>query len=306
MHVAVFGNNALVKHICRGLQQAGVSQLAILTKPEGLRPLNSVDLRGFATDIGATYAEFADLNAPEAQAHLRALAPDWGFAAWPDLLAAETLGIPRFGVIGSHPTPIPQNKGRHPLHWMIVLGLSESCVSLFQMNVGVDAGEIRWREPYVLPPEADIDQATHVVETAYERAAAGLFSELRADRLPNHPPVGPSNTWRKRNAFDSLLDPRMSAELIVRTVRSFAPPFPGAELMLEDRRCRVLEAHHLREAIPYLETCEPGRVLWAEGDRLRFKAADQAVELRLDSEIPVPPPRHIYPPMYYLDKRTAP
>jgi len=302
MHVVVFGNTALVKHICRGLQEAGVSQLSILTKPEGLRPLNSIDLKTFATEVGASYAEFADLNAPEAQAYLRAQAPDWGFAAWPDLLKSETLSIPRCGIIGSHPTRIPQNKGRHPLHWMIVLGLSESCVSLFQMNVGVDAGEIRWREPYVLPPEADIDEATRVVDAAYERAAAGLFSELLANRLPNHPPVGPSNTWRKRNAFDSLLDPRMSAELIVRTVRSYAPPFPGAELMLEDRRYRVLEAHIIHDAIPCLETCEPGRTLGAEGNRLRFKAADQVVELRLDAALPSFPPRHIYPPMYYLDK----
>lgn len=299
MHVAVFGNTALVKHICRGLQEAGVSQLSILTKPDGLRPLNSIDLKTFATEVGASYAEFADLNAPDAQGYLRALAPDWGFAAWPDLLKSETLSIPRCGIIGSHPTRIPQNKGRHPLHWMIVLGLTAGCVSLFQMTVGVDAGEIRWREPYRLPSEADIAQATVVVEATYERAARGLFAELLAGRLPELPPEGESNTWRKRNRYDSLLDPRMSAEAIVRTVRSYAPPFPGAELLLGQDYFRVHEARILAPT-PSLACLECGRILKAEGRFLCFKAFDQLVELTLDHELPQLTTKYVYPPMHYL------
>lgn len=305
MHVAVFGNNALVESICRGLRQAGVAKISILTKPEALRPLNSIDLTGFAREIGASLAEFADLNAPEAQTYLRHLAPDWAFAAWPDLLKAETLDIPRHGIIGSHPTRIPQNKGRHPLHWMIVLGLTEGCVSLFQMTVGVDAGEIRWREPYHLPPEVDIAMATTLVEAAYESAASGLFREILAGRLPNLPPEGDANTWRKRNRFDSLLDPRMSAEMIVRTVRSYAPPFPCAELWCADQRYRVLAAHLVPEITTPLAACEPGRVLLASGNQLRFKAADLVVEVQLDGQLPPNPPRHVYPPLYYIDRGCA-
>ena len=52
------------------------------------------------------------------------------------------LNLPPLGVIGFHPTALPQNRGRHPLIWSLVLGLNETASSFFFMDEGPDTGDL--------------------------------------------------------------------------------------------------------------------------------------------------------------------
>ena len=63
---------------------------------------------------------------------------------------SENLKIPTIGTIGSHPTDLPRNRGRHPLHWSIVLGFVKSKVSFFWMNKKIDDGKIILKKSYHL------------------------------------------------------------------------------------------------------------------------------------------------------------
>ena len=71
------------------------------------------------------------------------LNPDLIFClGWSSLLKRSTLDIPKFGVIGYHPSLLPKNKGRHPIIWALALGLKETGSTFFLMNEGVDTGKI--------------------------------------------------------------------------------------------------------------------------------------------------------------------
>ena len=75
---------------------------------------------------------------------------DFFVSSWPNLISNKVLKIPKFGVIGTHPTPIPMNRGRHPLHWMIALGISNSKISFFKMDETIDGGNILIQEPFIV------------------------------------------------------------------------------------------------------------------------------------------------------------
>ena len=58
------------------------------------------------------------------------------------MIKKKLLSLPRLGVIGFHPASIPQNRGRHPIIWSLVLGLKNISSTFFFMNTKADAGNI--------------------------------------------------------------------------------------------------------------------------------------------------------------------
>ena len=59
--------------------------------------------------------------------------------------------------IGTHPTALPFNRGRHPLHWVIDLGISETKLSFFKMDEGVDTGNIILQCPFQIDEGDEIE-----------------------------------------------------------------------------------------------------------------------------------------------------
>ena len=84
-----------------------------------------------------------DINSKKNNKWIQDLNPDLIFClGWSSLLKRSTLDIPKFGVIGYHPSLLPKNKGRHPIIWALALGLKETGSTFFLMNEGVDTGKI--------------------------------------------------------------------------------------------------------------------------------------------------------------------
>ena len=61
---------------------------------------------------------------------------------WSQLLKDELIDIPKIGIIGSHPTELPKYRGRAPIPWTILKGLTKSALTFFWIDKGVDDGDI--------------------------------------------------------------------------------------------------------------------------------------------------------------------
>ena len=61
---------------------------------------------------------------------------------WSRLLTEDIIQIPKIGIIGMHPAPLPYGKGRHPVIWTIILGLKRTKVCLFKIDKEIDNGII--------------------------------------------------------------------------------------------------------------------------------------------------------------------
>ena len=73
-----------------------------------------------------------DVNSVESLSWIRNRKPDIIFCfGWSRLIHPPLLNLPPLGIIGFHPTDLPQNRGRHPLIWSLVLGLNETASSFF-------------------------------------------------------------------------------------------------------------------------------------------------------------------------------
>ncbi len=144
MRVVVLGTSALTQN-CADAWRKNHDLVGVVSMPLGSRPDNSADLEPYAASIGASYLEFADLDAAVPQ--LRALRPDILFSTWPKLLSRAVIESAPL-CIGSHWSELPANRGRHPLHWMIALGMTRGAISFFKMDDGVDTGDILLQVPF--------------------------------------------------------------------------------------------------------------------------------------------------------------
>lgn len=307
MRIVALGTSHFLANCARGLKEAGCSIEGLISLPEHLLPDNSIEVKKLSDEIGSEYFEIADINSTASKDYLRSLSPDIIFSAWPKIIAPEILSIPRYGVIGSHPAPLPFNRGRHPLQWQIVLGLRRSDLSFFWMDAGVDSGPIILQVPYRIEPDDTIvTLSARVNECAY-LAARSLGDGL----ISSGPPIGTpqnhalANLWRKRNRHDVLIDFRMNGDDIIALIRSFSEPYPCASFIFESHAIQVLSGEkcelQLRTPICYLE---PGNIVQVEGHFLIVKSANELLRLQLkqNAEEILGSNRYIHPPSKYLVK----
>ncbi|MFO0752766.1 MAG: methionyl-tRNA formyltransferase [Thermodesulfovibrionales bacterium] len=161
---------------------------------------------------------------------LRDLQPDIVFCiGWSRLLGRELLTLPRLGVIGMHPTLLPEGRGRAPIPWALIKGLARSGVTLFYLDEGADTGDIIAQKEFPILFEDD-------AATVYERAARTMVG-LARENLPllaggTAPRVkqddSRASTWPRRTPGDGRIGWSDTALSAYNFIRGLARPYPGA------------------------------------------------------------------------------
>lgn len=182
----------------------------------------------------------------EAISFLQANRHDVTVISWPKILGPSVLHSGGHFFVGTHPTPLPLGRGRHPLHWMRVLGLRRSTISAFRVDDGIDSGPIVATVRFSILPWRDINSDMHRLERRMALLGLKLGLKLLFGYPNGHEQAdGNQTTWRKRTEADTQIDFRMSTKGIVQHVRSFSHPFPLASVELSGVRYRV---HHAKSA----------------------------------------------------------
>jgi methionyl-tRNA formyltransferase len=185
-------------------------------------------------DFCATHAvplqKIANINDAEAIAAVREMDLDWLFVVgWSQLAKADLLASTRRGVLGMHPTLLPVGRGRAPIPWVILLGLPQTGVTLFQMDLGVDSGPIIAQTTIAVGPR---ETATDLYAKVADAHAALLRDHWQAfvdDRLqPQAQDESRATVWLSRKPDDGQLLTDMSVVYAERLIRAVTHPYPGA------------------------------------------------------------------------------
>lgn len=257
-----------------------VNITGVITKKESKINSDFVDLSSICEKNNIRYQYVKNINEIESMEFIRELEPDIGLClGWSQLLKEEVLDLFPKGVIGFHPAALPKNRGRHPIIWALVLGLSETASSFFMLDAGADTGQI-------------ISQIK--VPILYEDTARTLYDKIMSiakEQLLNlwdcicegsvcaiDEENQQVNTWRKRNKNDGRIDWRMSSTNIYNLVRALTEPYVGAHFEYDNREYKVWEVSELSD--DGFENIEPGKVISVFGDgRFRVKSGKGIVEV---------------------------
>ncbi|MDD2815686.1 MAG: methionyl-tRNA formyltransferase [Thiotrichaceae bacterium] len=187
------------------------------------------------------------LKTPEAQAELRALAPDMLIVvAYGLLLPKAVLEIPKLGCVNVHASLLPRWRGAAPIQRSLLAGDTETGITLMQMDVGLDTGAMLKKVHCEILPN-------DTAETLHDRLAQ-LGADLLAaniDDLENLPATAQHDDLatyaQKLNKVEAQLDWQQNAAYLARQVRAFNP-YPIAQAEIAGETFRIWAAEALAEA----------------------------------------------------------
>ncbi len=199
--------------------------------------------------IPVTYVD--DVNA-ESEA-LAALRPDLiVMCGWRQVLDASLLALPKQGVVGFHPTPLPIGRGPAPIINTLLSGVTESGVTLFHVDGGLDTGDLIGQVPFSIGPN---DHASDVYARVIEagKVLVRTYFPLIAS---GHAPRTKQNETRatyfqKVSRQDNALDPQNDTlESMHRKIRAFSHPYEGAFIVGQGKRLVLWRADLRHDGAP--------------------------------------------------------
>jgi methionyl-tRNA formyltransferase len=279
MKVVFIGAVNFSYRILRKLVSRNVELVGVVSMSDASLNADYYDFTSYCQQQNLSHLTVNDINSQSVFQWLTEKSPDVIFCiGWSRLLRGGILNLAPHGVIGYHPALLPNNKGRHPIIWALVLGLEETGSTFFLMDEGVDSGEIVSQD--VVPIEYSDTAATlydklavcaeNQIDIIVEQLKTGSLQKMRQDGVQ-------ANYWRKRKKADGKIDFRMSSRAIYNLVRALSAPYPGAHLEHKGNEVRVWRVReHLGNS--NLAT-EPGKILDVQARSVFIKAGEGVVEL---------------------------
>lgn len=190
----------------------------------------------------------------EFQQKLRALHPDFFVVfAYNKILRKEVLDIPRLGTVGVHPSFLPKYRGPSPFQTALANGETETGVTLYLLDEGVDSGPVIARSKPV--PIGDADTFDSLAEKLADIGGHMLVETIPSfygGKITPMPQTEADATFTKKfkteDGFvesDDLRaaengDPEKAAYLD-RKIRALNPE-PGVWITRDGKRLKLLEA----------------------------------------------------------------
>ena len=148
MRIVFMGTPDFAVGSLQALAEAGKYEIvSVITQPDRPkgrgRQMLMTPVKEYALSQGYEVHQPQRVKTPEFVAQLREMNPDLiVVAAFGQLLSQEILSMPKYGCINVHASLLPKYRGAAPIHYAIMQGEKESGVTIMQMDIGMDTGDM--------------------------------------------------------------------------------------------------------------------------------------------------------------------
>lgn len=278
MRILFIGAVEFSKKTLEKLLSIQANIIGVCTKEKSDFNSDFADLTPLCITNQIMYKYVDDINSEENISWIRTLSPDIIFCfGWSSLIKTKLLNLAPMGIVGYHPSKLPNNRGRHPLIWALALGLKESASTFFFMQEGVDNGDILSQMDFKIEYEDDAqtlyNKVTSIALTQIEQFLPELENKTFITISQDH---NIANTWRKRGKPDGKIDFRMGSEAIYNLVRALTKPFIGAHLTYNGDDVAIWKVEVIRSNQHNIES---GKVLESNDNYLVIKTYNGAIKI---------------------------
>lgn len=192
-----------------------------------------------------------DINGGDALARLGAVSPDLILMiGWSQICRAPTRALPRLGMMGFHPAPLPALRGRAAIPWTLLAGLRETAASLFWIDEGCDSGDLVMQSWFQVAADETarslydkhLDALCAMLPEALDQIERGEEARVPQDHAC-------ASYCARRTPEDGRIDWTRPAAEVALLVRAVGEPYPGAFTTYRDGRI-VIDAARVHEGPP--------------------------------------------------------
>jgi methionyl-tRNA formyltransferase len=188
--------------------------------------------------------------------------------AFGQILPKTVLDVPRRGSINVHASILPRHRGAAPIAWAITRGETETGITTFQMDPGMDTGDVLLTESTAIGAEETAGELSARLSRLGARVLLRTLDALDAlSPIPqDHAQATLAPRLKKEDGWLRLGEP---ARQLVNRVRG-CNPWPGAAVMTPVGRLLIWRA----AAVPHATRAEPGTLVTSGPGALCIAAGD--------------------------------
>lgn len=240
MRIVYFGTPPFAAEVLKFLIENGIEVLAIVTKPDRPRGRSGKPAFSAVKELATTAYPEIPLYQPDKastssfEEQLRRYGADlFVVVAYGEIMKEHLLHLPKEGCINLHASLLPKYRGAAPIQFALLDGAKESGVTIIEMVLKMDAGDMLAQEKIPIPQEmncAELEEKLCTLGSETLLRVIRNFSHHNAQKKPQDP--AEATYVQKIDASMAEIDWNQPAETIHNQVRAFSPR-PGAWTQVE-------------------------------------------------------------------------
>lgn len=191
------------------------------------------------------------------------------------ILPKAVLEMPRLGCLNVHGSLLPRWRGAAPIQRSLWAGDTETDVTIMQMDVGLDTGDMLYKLSCPITAE---DTSATLYDKLAQLGPQGLLATLTQIATGTATPEIQDETQvtyaEKLSKEEALLDWSLPAEQLERCIRAFNP-WPMSYFVIEDQPVKVWKA----SVINSQAKAEPGTIIEANKQGIQVATAEGILNL---------------------------
>lgn len=196
--------------------------------------------------------------------------------AYGQILSKEILDIPKYGCINVHASILPKLRGAAPLNWAIVRGDKVSGVTIMQMDVGLDTGDMLSKIEVIIPNDMT---AGELHDSLMVKGAVALIETLKDIEEGNLTPIKQDD---ELSTYAPMMDKEMaeidfnnSANDIHNLVRGFNP-WPVTYTKYQGKKVKIYKT----EVIDENSNGKNGEILEVSEEGIKIKTTNKCLMIK--------------------------
>jgi methionyl-tRNA formyltransferase len=280
MRIVVHGQQAFGKAVLEALLKRGENVIAVYVAPEK-EGAKADPLKQAAQAAGLPVHQPASYRKPEVWDEFRALKPDLQVMAFVTLFVPiEFLNIPTKGSIQYHPSLLPKHRGPSAINWPIIAGESETGLSIFWPDNGLDTGDVLLQKKTHIGPNDSLGSV--YFDRLFPMGVDAMLESVdlvKAGKAPRIKQDESKASYEGRCGPDNArIDWGRPWAQIDRLIRG-CNPAPGAWTMLDGKVLKVFEAKPLPAKDPKGIGGKMGEVVEVGSDGFTVVCADGRIRV---------------------------
>ncbi|MFL4980535.1 MAG: methionyl-tRNA formyltransferase, partial [Xanthobacteraceae bacterium] len=280
MRIVVHGQQAFGKAVLEALLKRGEDVVAVYVAPT--KPGAKADpLLEAAMKANLPVYQPASYKDPKVWEEFRALKPDLQVMAFVTLFVPEDfLNIPTYGSIQYHPSLLPRYRGPSAINWPIIQGETETGLSIFWPDNGLDTGAVLLQKKTHIGPEDTLGSV--YFDRLFPMGVEAMLESVdlvKAGKAPRIKQDDKQATYEGRCGPDNAhIDWGKPWRQVYDLIRG-CNPAPGAWASCNGQKLQIFESKPLPARDPKGIGGKMGEIVAVDGDGFTVVCADGRIRV---------------------------
>lgn len=177
------------------------------------------------------------------------------------MLPEDIIKIPKYFSMNIHPSLLPKYRGAAPVNWVIIKGETETGVTIFRLNEGLDTGDI------ILKKRFKIDEKDTNLTLEYKLSLMGAEMLVEALKIIEEGKVEFISQDEHLSAYapklkkeTGVIDWMKEAKDIYNLIRG-TQGWPGAFTKYKNKKLKIYEAGLIIREVNFKRNTQPGEIV---------------------------------------------